>query len=292
MGKKDVYEIVTEKIIEKLENGIIPWKKPWNGKGVATRWLVNKPYRGFNAMMLEPGGEYASKKQILEAGGRIKKEEMRFGHIVVYWHWYKVKEEGQENIPDEQASFKKMAKPFYSTVWEINTQCENMKSKFEEVEGLDFNPIEEAETLIRKYKDIPKMKTGKDGAYYVPAFDFISMPEVEDFNSSEEYYSTLFHELIHSTGHSKRLCREGITDIAKFGSDKYAKEELVAEMGSSMLCAMVGIDNTTIDNAASYIHGWLQKLKGDKKFIFSASSQAQQGVDYMLDITHEEQKAI
>ncbi|WP_242985957.1 ArdC family protein [Oceanobacillus zhaokaii] len=286
----DVCEIVTKRIIEKLESGVVPWKKPWNGRGGATRWSVKKPYRGINALLLEPG-EYASKKQIIKAGGRINRDQLKNGHIIVYWHWYKIKEEGQEDIPDDEATYQKRAKPFYSRVWDINTQCTGLKSKFNDDDILDFNPIEKAEELISRYEDIPKIKNGPGGAYYIPALDILNMPPVENFHSAEEYYSTLFHELVHSTGHDSRLNREGIIQISSFfGTDSYSKEELIAEMGSCMLSAMAGIDNSTIDNSAAYINGWLSKLKGDKRFIFSAASQAQKAVDYMTGIAFEEEQ--
>jgi len=88
----NVYEIVTNRIIEQLEEGVVPWKMPWNHRGVARRWKVNKPYRGINAMILPPG-EYASLKQIKEAGGRVLPDQLKKWHMVVYWHWYLVKVE-------------------------------------------------------------------------------------------------------------------------------------------------------------------------------------------------------
>jgi len=186
----------------------------------------------------------------------------------------------------------KRAKPFYSRVYEINKQCEGMDSRFsvEEEDKLDFNQVQQAEDMIKAYKDAPRVVFSLQGASYHPIFDFINMPFKEDFHSIEEYYSTLFHELVHSTGAINRLNREGITDMTRFGSDKYAKEELIAEMGASMLCSMAGIESVQLeDNSASYIAGWLKKLNDDKKFIFSAASKAQAAVDFMLDIKYEEQ---
>ena len=108
------------------------------------------------------------------------------------------------------------------------------------------------------------------------------MPVRESFESAPEYYSTLFHEMTHSTGHKKRLDRKSLTDLCPFGSTNYSKEELVAEMGAAMLCGEADIDNATIDNSASYIAGWLKRLKEDHRLVVMAASQAQRAVDHIL----------
>src|SRR5690606_12959860 len=121
----------------------------------------------------------------------------------------------------------------------------------------EFSPIEMCENVVTGYKDCPPISFGGDRAYYAPLFDKIQMPNREDFQTSENYYATLFHEMAHSTGSEKRLKRFKATDSNIFGSEAYSKEELVAEMTSSFLCAEAGIENTVIDNSASYIQGWL-----------------------------------
>ncbi len=112
--------------------------------------------------------------------------------------------------------------------------------------------------------------------------DEIHMPDAKNFFKDEEYYSTLFHEAIHSTGHAKRLNRHHKFPNLNFGSKDYSQEELVAEMGAAYLCGICGIENATIENSAAYIEGWLKKLRSDKKFIVSAARLAQQAVDYIL----------
>ena len=109
------------------------------------------------------------------------------------------------------------------------------------------------------------------------------MPAPNSFKSDEFYYSVLFHELTHSTGHKSRLDREGITDLAAFGSHTYSREELIAEMGAAFLCGHCGIENQTIDNSAAYIASWRQKLGSDPKLIVQAAAQAQKAADFMLD---------
>src|SRR5690606_32177300 len=197
-----VYELVTEKIIEKLEQGVVPWRKPFQSSA-AVNWKTQKAYRGINTWILDDG-EYATFKQIKEAGGKIKKGAK--SQIVVYWHWYKFKEEGQENVPDNEANFIKGAKPFYYRVFEINTQVEGLKSK-RELKSYDHDPIEEAEKVVDGYMGGPDYSFKSVGAWYRPFEDLVNVPPIKEFRNVAEYYSTLFHEMIHSTGHKSRLNR-------------------------------------------------------------------------------------
>ncbi len=269
-----VYEIVTERIIRKLEQGTIPWRQPWTSAG-AVNWRTQKPYRGINAFILDPG-EYATWNQVIEAGGRVKPEEAKKYHIVVFWKW--LEKEDEETGKNEKVPMLR-----YYRVYEINKQCEGLESK-RKTETFDHDPIEEAEKIKQGYIDAPSIKFGPGKAYYSPAKDLISIPELRDHFQPEEYYSTMFHEMVHSTGHPRRLNRQGITAIAGFGSETYSKEELIAELGAAMLCAQAKIDNTTIDNSAAYIAGWLRKLKNDKRLIVQAAAQAQKASDYILGI--------
>lgn len=265
----NVYTIVTNRIIEKLEAGVVPWKQPWI-HGLAVNWMTQRPYQGINCFLLNPG-EYATFKQISEAGGKVKKGEK--SKIIVYWNWIE-----KENDDGETVSIPILR---YYNVFEINTQVEGLESKRKKV--IHHDPIEEAENLIKNIKNHPRYTFNSGKAYYQPLDDTVNVPPIHDFEIVEEYYSTLFHELIHATGHETRLNREGINSLAAFGSEVYSKEELIAELGSAMLCAIVGIDNSTIDNSASYINGWLQALKGDKRLIILAAAQAQKAVNYLIN---------
>ena len=151
----------------------------------------------------------------------------------------------------------------------------------------EHDPINEAERICQGYKDAPPVQYKSGQAFYVPSQDYISVPQLCDYEKPEEYYSTLFHELIHSTGHEKRLNRSGITEVAAFGSEVYSKEELLAEIGAAMLCGVAGVDNSTLENSAAYIGGWLRKLKDDKKLIVQAAGQAQKAADFILGVTFE-----
>lgn len=274
MSKK-IYEMVTNQIIEKLEKGTVPWRKPFQS-AQAVNWKTQKPYRGINTMLLD-AGEYATFKQIKEAGGSVKKGEK--SHIVVFWKWIDVEEKESEET-------KKVPFLRYYRVFEINTQVEGLDSKREVVE-YSHNPIERAEEIRAGFIHSPTYSSMPGRAYYKPSTDHINVPSIKEFENVHEYYSTLFHEMIHSTGHQDRLNREGIISLNMFGDESYSKEELVAEMGASMLCGVAGIDNETIDNSASYIQSWLRALKNDHTLVVKASQQAQKATDYILGVEYE-----
>lgn len=273
MSNASIYEMVTNRIIEKLEQGIIPWRKPWVNGG-AVNWKTQKAYRGINTMLLDEG-EYATFNQIKEAGGKVKKGAK--SSFIVFWKWLEKEDNGEiEKIP-----FLK-----YYRVFEINTQVEGLQSK-RAAKTFDHDPIEAAEKVYKGYINGPRFTFEQKGAWYKPSLDLINVNPIKDFTKAEEFYSTLFHEMIHSTGHTSRLNRDGITGTVKFGSQDYSKEELVAEFGASMLCGVAGIENRTIENSTAYIQSWLKQLKNDKTLLVKASSQAQKAADYILGTTFE-----
>jgi antirestriction protein ArdC len=272
-----VYEIVTDRIIAELEKGVIPWQRPFTSAGIAVNWKTQKAYRGINMWLLDKG-EYATFKQVTEAGGKVKKGEK--AHVVVFWKWnMEVDEKGNE-------TGKKIPWMTYYNVFEINTQCEGLASKRKE-ETFEHNPIEEAEKIIKGYMNSPEIRYSSGRAYYKPSMDYVNMPPLIDFKKCEEFYNVFFHELAHSTGHKSRLNRPGITETAAFGSETYSKEELVAEMSAAMLCGTAGLE-TTYENSAAYIGSWLKSLKNDNKLVVQAASQAQKAADYILGVKHEE----
>lgn len=271
-----IYEMVTERITKLLESGVVPWRRPWK-VNAAVNWKTQKPYRGINTLLLD-GGEYATFKQITEAGGHVKKGEK--GHIVVFWTW--LEKENEETGKKEKIPYLR-----YYTVFEIQKQCEGLQSKRKD-EVFEHDPIVEAEKIIESYLDRPPIRCESGRAFYVPSQDYISIPPMCDYEKPEEYYSTLYHEAIHSTGHRSRLNRSGIVETAAFGSENYSKEELIAEIGAAMLCAVAGIDNSTIENSAAYLNGWLRALKNDKRLIIQAAAQAQRAADYIFGITFQE----
>ena len=138
----------------------------------------------------------------------------------------------------------------------------------------------------------PAIKYGMTQAYYSPRQDMVGMPEPKRFKTEDGYHATLFHELVHSTGHEKRLKRQSITERNGFGSDPYCKEELVAELGSAFLCGQAGIVERTIDGSAAYVENWLQQLKSDKTLIVYAAAQAQKAADFILNRTFGEKESV
>lgn len=275
-----IYEMVTYRMIQLLEQGIVPWRRPWR-VGTSVNWRTQKPYRGINTLLLEPG-EYATFKQVSEAGGKVKKGEK--GHMVVFWTW--LEKENERSGKNEKIPFLR-----YYSVFEINKQCEGLNSKRND-QVYEHNPIEEAEQICRGYQDAPSVYFASGRAFYQPTNDIVSVPPIRDYAKPEEYYSTLFHEHIHSTGHTKRLNRSGVTELVAFGDVSYSKEELIAEIGAAMLCGMSGIDNSTLDNSAAYVGGWLRKLKGDKRLVVQAAGQAQKAADYILGVTFDESMSL
>lgn len=271
-----IYGMVTDHIIAELEKGIVPWRKPWQ-VNAAVNWKSKKPYRGINTLLLE-SGEYASFKQVSEAGGKVKKGEK--GNNIVFWKW-------SESENEETGEIEKIPFIRYYTVFEINRQCEGLQSKRND-ETFDHNPIKAAERICAGYMDAPPVSFASGRALYCSVNDIVTVPPLSDYAKSEEYYNTLFHEHIHSTGHAKRLNRPGVTELNKFGSESYSKEELVAEIGAAMLCGVAGIDNSIVENSAAYIGSWLRKLKADNKLIVQAAGQAQKAVDYILGTEFEE----
>lgn len=272
----DVYEIVTQKILDQLAKGVIPWRKPWTGSnGAPMNWVSKKEYRGINRFLLEPG-EYVTFKQAKATGGTVKKGEK--GSAVIFWKLI----ENREND-----AIKKFPLLRYYTVFEI-AQCDGIeRRRAVNKPGPEFNPIESGESILHGFKDKPRIIHSGSSAYYTPNMDEIHIPEQNQFENPSAYYSTLFHECIHSTGHKSRLQREDILEKNGFGTDEYAFEELVAEFGSAMLCSVAEIDQDIIPNAAAYIAAWSKKIKQEKRWLIQAASQAQKAADWVLGLNEK-----
>lgn len=282
----DIYQIVTDRILEQLEQGVIPWQKPWHGglEG-AISYATGRPYSLLNQFLLGREGEYLTFKQVKELGGKVK--EGAKSQMVVFFKLFPTKdfrkkknEQGEEEMEEVQKMIPVLR---YYNVFHIE-DCEGVKSKLNgEKPVCTLKPVEQAEKVIADYYGREKctLEVKKsDKAFYSPLHDSVTVPMMEQYDLVEEYYSTIFHETGHSTGHVSRLNRElgGM-----FGSDKYSKEELVAEMVSAFLCQKCGLDNDkAFKNSVAYIDGWAKKLKGDNKFIVSAASKAEKAVKYIL----------
>jgi antirestriction protein ArdC len=288
--------MVTDRIVAQLEQGLIPWHKPWTGVGIedggAVNYVSRKPYSMLNQMLLGREGEYLTFKQIKERGGSIKKGA-KAGVVVFFTTTtYTKREEVQEDGSTETVSVMKehlMPVLKYYNVFHID-DCEGIESKIkvEEDAGPKISTIESAEKVLNGYVEREKELQFRnniptDRAYYSPTLDLISVPMLSQYEIAEEYYSTTFHEAIHSTMPENRCNRKSEQKLAAFGSEDYSREELVAEIGSAMLCNNVGIDcEKAFKNSVAYIQGWLKKLKNDNRMIVWAASRAEKAAKYIL----------
>ena len=273
-----VYEIVTNRIIEELEKGIISWQKPWGGmEGGAVSGTTGKPYSLLNQMILGKPGMYFTFNQIQKLGGRVRKGEK--AQMVVFWKQVPAKEVDKQT-GEQREKLVPMLR--YYSVFHLD-----------QIDGLNIVPTAEpqkpathaqADEIISAYiqrSGVELEHRISDEAYYSPSADRVVLPMIEQFNSTGEYYSTAFHELAHSTGHRSRLDRLRAT--AHFGNESYSKEELVAEIGAAALMNHVGLENaSTFRNSTAYIQSWLTALRNDKRMIVSAASRAEKAVDYIL----------
>jgi len=285
VDRHDVYQIVTDKIIEHLEKGVIPWRQTWTKAGLPKNLVSKRAYRGINVWMLatmhHSQNDFLTFKQAKELGGSIKKGEKACP--VIYWNW-------KERIKEDTGEIEKVPFLRYYRVFNIS-QVEGIpKEKLPPVIENQNEPIKSCEEIIAGMPKRPDIRHKEHRAYYHPEEDYINMPESKTFTDNKDYYSTLFHEMVHSTGHKERLNRREIADPHGFYSNDYAIEELTAEMGASYLKSLAGIPIEELENNAAYIQGWLRKLKEDKRFIIYATSRAQQATDYILNIKNLEQE--
>lgn len=277
----DVYAIVTDRFISALESGEIPWKKSWIGARYAWSRTTGKAYSLLNQLLLGETGEYATFKQIVaEKDGKVNKGAK--AKVVTFWKMFDSKTE-----TDDEGKPKKIPMLRYYQVFNVKNDTNlDVKKHKEMMQTFDTAPIEEIDGIIKAYADRCKVKIvtvkGTDSAYYSPTEHEVHLPSVEQFKSVAEYYSTAFHELVHSTGHKSLLNRfeKGST---RFGSDVYSKEELVAEIGTACILHRLGIEtDDSFKNSTAYIQNWVKQLKEDKKMIVSASSKAEKAVQLIF----------
>jgi antirestriction protein ArdC len=278
----NVHENVTNKIISALEGGVVPWRKPWIT--VSPRNVNGRPYTGVNRLLLNLS-EYKypfflTMKQANELGGHVKRGEK--AHIAVFWKIIKAKtkeDDGKEVV-------KSIPYLRYYNVFNIDQTTVPLSAVrgFDQIrsdqECENREPIQKAKKLLASFRDIPEIRFNAERACYIPALDMVYLPHRNLFRSDEEFHVTQFHELIHSTGHAKRLNRTGIQQV-NFGSETYSREELIAEIGSCFLSNMCGIAGT-FDNSAAYIQGWLKVLKNDPRMVVNAAALAEKAVNFLL----------
>ena len=287
---QDVYAKITDRILTALQAGVVPWQKPWNGGEGAPRNLISgKPYRGLNVWLLvHHGGSpfWLTYRQARQIGGYVKQGAK--GETVLFWQFKARKRSDEDQAEDAQGSAGPAGYVVARAYTVFNaTQCAlpeqwAARAKAEMQGGCSGERIDACERIVEGMPGRPKINHGAEAAFYRPSTDEVTMPDPARFAAPELYYSVLFHELTHATGHAGRLGRPGVVEAVRFGSPNYSKEELVAEMGAAFLCGVAGIENRTVDTSAAYIKGWLKKLKDDPKMVVQAASQAQRAADYIL----------
>ncbi|VEJ09376.1 ArdC family protein [Actinobacillus delphinicola] len=294
MNKFDLYQDITNRIIEAIENGTIPWRKPWNINNGVCALPINavskRPYSGVNILLLWAAeikngysqSQWLSFKNIAELGGTIKKGEK--ATKILFWRtWEKDKTDDTGAVVlDDQGQPEKESgcTVKYFNVFNVE-QCENLPQKFYENSAMqiDENLAYDAIHRISKGMNVPVLAGKSDKAFYSPGRDCIIMPAMQAFDSIDHFNAVLLHELTHSTGAKHRLNRN---QKGNFGSADYAFEELVAELGSAFTSASLGV-KSFLENNASYIDNWLTILKQDKKAIVQASKLAREASNYMLE---------
>lgn len=292
----DTYQEVTDAVIKALEEGTVIWQCPWNQVGLPKNITTNVNYRGWNLFLLNfhsmikgyATPYYITYKQAQQLKGSIKKGEK--GIRIIYWAQVELNKKSDDSTSqpvDETTKPRTIMVPKTYTVFNI-AQTEGIEFPCFEAElRTESEIIEACENVVTNMPNKPVIRKNGTNAYYQPTTDTVVIPSLKRCKSNEGYYSTLFHELAHSTGHESRLNRKELLSSDGFGTASYAKEELTAEMTAAFLSAITGIGQATIDNSAAYIESWLKALKNDKTLIIKAAAQAHRATDYIMQVTYE-----
>jgi antirestriction protein ArdC len=290
-----IHQIVTDRMIAALQRGTVPWRKPWQADtGQPRSMSTGQPYRGVNVFLLaltaaEEGYSspfWGTYRQIGNLGGQVRNGE--HSTLVVFWKQAQIEHRDPQT---GELTVRQLPVLRYYRVFNL-AQADHLPGRFHPAPGA-HSEIKEPQTVLDGYLARgPKLHhVAGDCADYHPATDTIRLPLRAQFRSAEDYYATAFHEAGHSTGHPTRLNRPGIAAFDHFGSGKYAREELVAQMSSSLLCAQTGIDNPeTFENSASYIANWLTALNHDTRLVITAAAQAQRACDVINQAEREPPK--
>ena len=262
-----VYQEITDKIVEQLRNGTVPWQQPWFGSNGPISYATGRSYSLLNKLVLqgEPT-EFLTWHQIIQHNGHLRKGSK--GRRVFFWSTF----DKAETNDNGETVIKQIPYLKTYTVFRVD-DCDGISKRWQpKTKGNTVTPIKQAEDIINQYLSREKieLKNERNEAFYSVKRDFINMPIINNFRSSEDYYSTLLHETIHSTGHKTRLGRFKAGDTSSpFGSPNYSREELVAEIGCSFLLNRLGISNArTLEQNAAYIQSWIKALHNDISFLW------------------------
>ena len=258
MNRNEIYNRITEKIIAKIEEGVLPWRKSWK-TGLPMNFITKRPYNGINFLSLltndYPSPYYITFLQCKNCKALVNSGSS--GDLVVYW--------SINNVSISEEEIKQIPFIRYSYVFNLS-----QTSLF--ADASNELKIVSCEELLNQLSLKPTIKHNISRCYYSEDEDYISIPMINDFDSKEEYYSALFHELVHWTAHPSRLNRQ---------KDDYAFEELIAEIGSSYICGLCGLNASTLENQVSYIDNWLKTLKSDSSYLIQASQKAQKALEFL-----------
>jgi antirestriction protein ArdC len=284
-ARNDPYQLVTDSILAHLERGVVPWRCPWNrNTGRPRNFHTGRGYNGVNVLLLGllhfPSPWWMTFRQVQERAGTIRKGE--HGALVLKFGQWEKKMKRADGTEDKKTTlFLKSYRVFNAT----------------QIEGIEFPPIESgphldpsqrikrAEEIVAHMPQPPAVSEGRTTrACYRLQHDTVEMPAFERFNSPEEFHLTLFHELIHSTGHESRLARKGVTESDGFGGKTYSREELVAEMGAAFLGMEAAIVRDQHEQSAAYLQSWLDTLRVQehRRWIVQAANHAGRAADFVL----------
>ncbi len=270
----DAYNEITERILASLERGTVPWSKPWTTEA-ARNVRTGRAYRGINTLLLALEGRtdprWGTFRAWKESGGSVRKGE--HGTHIVLWKRAESKRDVDE---DGNPTFYAFMRTYVVFNGE---QCDGIPAL---PEPEPFEPIERAAGIIRDMPNAPRLLVGTE-AFYSPEDDSVTLPPAEAFTSAESYYLVAFHELTHATGAANRL---GGLEPATFGTNPYAREELVAEIGAAMIGGSAGI-SVDVEHTAAYIENWRAQLSADPRLIVSAAGESQRRADYVLNVRFE-----
>lgn len=290
MSAEEIYQAVTDRMVRALEQGVVPWRTPWTLGGRPRSMSTGNPYRGINTWLLSLASHehgwrspwFGTYRQIQEHGGQVRQGEK--STLVTFW---KTLDKQDRDLATGEVTTR--AVPLLRKFAVFNAaQADNLPDRFYPEPGED-RPVAVPQAVLDSYLNQPGAPVPRHDvegqAYYDPETDGIHLPPMASHRSPEHYYATAYHEAAHSTGHPSRLNRSGITDTAAvFGSHAYGKEELVAQMTASMLCAQTGIDTDEIfTNSAAYIGSWLTTIKGDPRMVVSAAAAAERATDLITE---------
>ena len=283
---------ITDRIVASLNEGVVPWRKPWKGgdSGLPSNAATGRQYNGVNVWNLLLAAQYKGYsdprwltfRQAQSKGGVVRKGEK--AELAIFWKIIKRKSESTPGHDDNFAFLKAYR------VFNVE-QCDDLELPEVEVCEQVVDPITRGEQIIDGYAGelAGGFSQGGSRAYYRPTDDSVRVPKIEKFESAESFYSTVFHEFAHSTGHRSKNNRDGITNHGAFASHEYAREELVAEFGASYICGVAGIErDDSIAQSAAYIAGWKKKLADDPRSIVVAAGQGEKAARRVLGRWPEE----